>query len=66
MCMAHFCVQLRLVVVGIEGLLTRVRYILQCLPLYVSTLWLLQSTVVSSKCQEDGNVRACLFYNTHQ
>lgn len=38
----------RLVVVGLEGVLTRVRYILQCLPLYVSILWMMQSTVISS------------------
>ncbi|KAJ9585353.1 hypothetical protein L9F63_002850 [Diploptera punctata] len=39
---------LRLVVVGLGGLLTRVRYVLQCLPLYISALWLLQSTSISS------------------
>lgn len=48
---AYFCAQFRLVVVGLGGLLTRVRYILQCLPLYVSILWMLQSTVISSKYQ---------------
>ncbi|PSN57164.1 hypothetical protein C0J52_01471 [Blattella germanica] len=39
---------LRLLVVGFGGLLIRLRYVLQCLPLYVTTLWLLQSTSISS------------------
>jgi hypothetical protein len=49
--LAYFCAQFRLVVVGLGGLLTRVRYILQCVPLYVSILWMMQSTVISSKYQ---------------
>ncbi|XP_069692380.1 phosphatidylinositol N-acetylglucosaminyltransferase subunit Q [Periplaneta americana] len=48
---------LRLVVIGLGGLLTRVRYVLQCLPLYVSTLWLLRSTAISSTIHLTVRVR---------
>lgn len=59
--MVYFCAQFRLVVVGLGGLLTRVRYILQCLPLYVSILWMLQSTVISSKYQVEDICRISCF-----
>jgi len=58
---AYFCAQFRLVVIGLGGLLTRVRYILQCLPLYVSILWMLQSTVISSKYQVEDIFRISWF-----
>ena len=59
--MAYFCAQFRLVVVALGGLLTRVRYILQCLPLYVSILWMMQSTVISSKYQVEDIFRISWF-----
>jgi hypothetical protein len=59
--MAYCCAQFRLVVVGLGGLLTRVRYILQCLPLYVSILWMMQSTVISSKYQVEDIFRILWF-----
>nr|CAD7444194.1 unnamed protein product [Timema bartmani] len=39
---------LRVMVVGLGGLLTRLRYLLETLPLYVTSLWLLKSTAVAS------------------
>jgi hypothetical protein len=58
---AYCCAQFRLVVIGLGGLLTRVCYILQCLPLYVSILWMLQSTVISSKYQVEDIFRLSWF-----
>ena len=55
--LVYCCAQIRLVVVGLGGLLTRVRYMLQCLPLYVSILWMLQSAVISSKYQVEDRFR---------
>nr|CAD7396588.1 unnamed protein product [Timema cristinae] len=39
---------LRVMVVGLGGLLTRLRYLLETLPLYVTSLWLLKSTAVAN------------------